>query len=127
MPIKTKKKIETYRHVPSSEKDVPEGEQTVFILRDLKHSEATEVGDYLAGFGEDGEFDRLKAGTFQLKMVCARLSGWENLFDENGDRVPFPTNRKDVARIMDEVANAAPEILTELVKIYGSQTGKGQL
>lgn len=128
MPIKTKSKIETYRFSPAGELELPESERTVFLLKDLKHSEAVDVGDNLFGLSEDtGEVDRLRAQTLQYKMVLRRLVGWENLLDENGNQVKFPENRRELARIMDEVANAAPEVMQELERKFGSPTGKGQL
>ncbi len=127
MAIRTNSKIKTYRWSPSAEKDVPDHEKTVFLLKDLKHSEAVDVGDNLFGLDEiTGNVDRLRAQTLGLKMVLKRLTGWENLYDENGEPVKFPSNKADLLRILDEIANAAPDVVNELTRAFGGADGKGQ-
>lgn len=126
MPIKTSSKFETHRFVPADQRDLPAHEQTAFIFRDLKHSEAVDVGDNIFGIGDEGEVDRLKAQTLQLKMVVRRLVGWENLQDENGQQIRFPENRRRLAEIMDDLANGAPEVMAEMQRAFGSVNGKGR-
>jgi hypothetical protein len=126
MPIKTSSKFESHRFVPADQVDLPAADQTVFIFRDLKHSEAVDVGDNIFGIGDEGEVDRLKAQTLQLKMVLKRLVSWENLLDENGQQIRFPDNRRRLAEIMDDLANGAPEVMAEMQRAFGSPTGKGR-
>lgn len=127
MPIKTKSKIEQHEYVPTCEKDTAPEEQTVFILKDLKHSESVEVSDNLWGLGDDGAVDRLRPQTLAHKMVLRRLVGWRNLFDENGNEIKFTTNKRELERIMDEVALAAPDVMAELEQHFGLAGGVGKL
>lgn len=128
MPIKTKTQIATHVYVPSSEKDLPAEEQTQFTFKDLLHSEAVVVSDQLFGLSaETGAVDSLRAQTLTYKMMLKRLVGWKNLLDEHGNQIPFPS--KDpaaVAQIVDELANAAPEIVAEMQRAFGSTDGKGR-
>lgn len=127
MPLKTKSLIATHVYVPSSEKDLPETEQTQFYFKDLLHSEAVTVSDQLFGLSETGAIDSLRAQTLSYKMMLKRMTGWKNLLDENGNQIPFPAkDAQKLALVVDELANAAPEIVAELERTFGSPDGKGR-
>jgi hypothetical protein len=127
MPIKTSSKIATHVYVPVSERELPESEQTQFMFKDLQHSEAVTVSDQLYGISAEGGLDSIRAQTLAAKMTLKRMTGWKNLLDEHGNQIPFPSgNLAKLSLIVDELANAAPEIVIELERTFGSVDGKGR-
>jgi len=70
---------------PECEKDVKEGEKTIFLCKFLDVKDAANITDdvYTAkGFGKKRE-ERLRAGTQDLTILRKGLVGWKNFVDED--------------------------------------------
>lgn len=86
---------EVFEYVCISERELPEHEQTVFLLSPLDVKQRTRLEDRTATMsGEDGQqVVNVKVGTVAIETLRYGLKGWKNLTDKNGKDSKFVTKR----------------------------------
>lgn len=84
-----------WKHVLSGQDDVPEEERFALFLSPLSKSEEEEFIDAAleSSFSEDGKGNQAVLLQFKASKVnsifAARVVGWENAQDEEGQPIPF--------------------------------------
>ena len=96
-------------------------EQTVFFLRPLTVGERALLLDQQFTFEQGSGIGAYRAGSMQLAIVRACLTGWKNLRNEEGDEVPFETTEKSVVVlgiprrvVTDECLALIADVMAEL-------------
>ncbi len=93
-------------YVLEEERDLPETQQTKFLLDDLKEKDRVRIMDALQIQLSDGEGSIGGVGQ-RVYIACkAGLKGWLNLSDENGTEVECPTDNK--GEVTDEGLSMLP-------------------
>jgi hypothetical protein len=72
-----------HEYVLQKDRDLPENEQTTFLLRHLTAGEHASVTD---------RFTRGEKHAGLVEAATLGVAGWENLPDESGRTVPYPEN-----------------------------------
>jgi len=86
----------TFRYVPKCDRDLPEEEQTVFVLRYMDARQAAKMEDQavegaVSGKGTDTAL-KFRSGSKVLQALEHGLRGWENFRDAQGNEIPFREN-----------------------------------
>jgi hypothetical protein len=83
-----------FEYVLRCDRELPEEDQTVFILRPLTVSEQAEVADVMFGGTAGSEDLIVRSGSVQIKTLRKGLVGWKNFLREDGSEVTFAVENK---------------------------------
>jgi len=81
------------RYVLKEDRELPEDQQTVFLLRALSARELAQVEDGMSVVTPGGDV-RIATGSQSLRTLDLGLTGWENFLTPDGKLVPFDGNAK---------------------------------
>lgn len=98
----------TFEYVLEADRELPEVDQTVWILRHLTLGERADVEDRIAVGDKEGRTS-YRVGSSKLETLRRALCGVRNFRDEDGREVPFEmkgeyAHDKFLDRIADEWA-----------------------
>lgn len=100
MPIALDPKS-TFPYILKSDRDLPEGERTVFDLRGLTVAEEASVSDSMILAHSGSDELAFRAGTHQLTVLRFGLRGWARFLDSSGAEVAFEQNKAHPRHISD--------------------------
>ena len=83
--------IEAERSYTSDSEWTPVEGHSVFLLRDLTPAEEASIRDQSGSFDTETNVFRPAINTARHRALVLALVGWENVNDENGNPVEFPT------------------------------------
>lgn len=99
MPIAVDRN-ELQDYVLEADADLPEHEQTVFKIKNLRPSERARLRQKMAKYAgaveamDVGQLDMDALDTDMKTVIAAALVGWSNFKDAAGEEVPFETDKK---------------------------------
>ncbi len=118
---------QTFNYVPECDKDLPAGEQTIFVLRALKPKEEKLV-DNLIAFGDTGTNLRL-GDQVEIALSCG-IVDVQNFFDEKGNPVKVFRESGKVSGIYQPLSDKFLELIPKEIRselsrviIDGSELG----
>jgi hypothetical protein len=82
-------------YVPTSERELPVEKQTVILFEKLPRKRLVEERDRLVSLSERGRVEALRSSSVSHKITMLQLAGWRNLFDEEGNEIPFDKRSKE--------------------------------
>lgn len=95
----------TFEYVLKVDRELPESEQTVWILRGLLHKERRLLEDYMTTQDTDGSM-RFRMGTQKYEVLRAGIQGVRNLLDDQGREVVFESHGKGAHdKFLDRIAD----------------------
>ncbi len=100
MPIALDPKS-TFTYTLEDDRQLPEGQQTVFTLRGLTVAEEASVSDSMILATPGADEMSLRAGTHQLTVLRHGLRGWSNFMDADGKEVVFEVGKGHPRHVTD--------------------------
>jgi hypothetical protein len=101
MPIALDPKA-TFEYVLEDDRQLEQGEQTIFTLRGLTVAEEAKVADSMISSIPGQEELTFRSGTHQLTILRHGLRGWRNFLNGEGAEVPFETTKGSPRQVTDE-------------------------
>lgn len=113
---------DTFDYVLECDRDLPEEQQTVFVLRGLTVAQEAKVSDSMISTVAGSDEIHMRAGSHALTILRMGLRGWRNFKDESGADVPFEEDKSRRPRgISDECLDRLhPAWRTELANAIDS-------
>ena len=84
------------RYVLQDERDLPESEQSVFLLRALTLAQIMKIEDAAASVSPGDNTVNIRSGSSKVVALEQGLEGWENVRDANGNQIKFKGTKKKV-------------------------------
>lgn len=108
------KRLKPIDYVLKSERDLPESEQTVFVLKEMNSIEKARFSD---------EINEEKVGAVETSIIFVHRSilDIKNIFDEDGN--PLKVGKKDGHIDSDTMDLIEYEVIDELAQYLGELSG----
>ena len=121
-------------YILKAERELPEDEQTVWLLRSLDLDVSAQIQDRLVQLvgslaGDEEPRTLVFSGTQEVTILLNGLIGWRNFCEEGGAPIPFPDlgrfNRNRDA-LKEWLARIPPEARSELAQEIVGRSRLGQ-
>lgn len=81
--------------VPESQRELPQNEQTIILMKKISRNKIVEERDKLVGLSDNGRVEALRSSSVAFQITKMQFAGWRNVVDENGNEVPCDLSQRD--------------------------------